>query len=170
MKLHYDIIPSPVGELSLVTAPSGAVRFVGFGTDTTWISRNGNELTRDSSAVAELRSQLQEYFAGERQRFNLVLQPKGTAFQLEVWRHLESIPYGETRSYGEVARAIGKPDSVRAVGTANGANPIAIIIPCHRVIGTNGSLVGYGGGLEKKKLLLELESVGTPSLFGAELS
>lgn len=170
MKLLYDIIPSPVGDLSLVAAPSGAIRFVGFGKDTAWISRQGNELTRDPSAVAELRSQLQEYFAGERQQFKLALEPKGTAFQLEVWKYLESIPYGETRSYGEVARAIGKPDSVRAVGTANGANPIAIIIPCHRVIGTNGSLVGYGGGLEKKKLLLELESVGTPSLFGAELS
>jgi len=101
--------------------------------------------------------QLREYFAGRRKRFSLPLHPSGTAFQRLVWKALETIPYGETRSYGEIAAAVGNPKASRAVGMANNRNPISIIVPCHRVIGSTGKLVGYGGGLEKKEFLLELE-------------
>lgn len=104
-------------------------------------------------AVAQLR----EYFAGERRDFDLPLAPRGSGFQERVWRELLKIPFGETRSYGDVARSIGRPAASRAVGAANGRNPIAIIVPCHRVIGANGTLTGYGGGLPTKKWLLEHE-------------
>ena len=102
--------------------------------------------------------QLQEYFAGTRKSFSIPLDLQGTDFQKKVWNVLLSIPYGETRSYSDIARAIGKPDAVRAVGAANGRNPLSIIVPCHRVIGQNGSLTGYAGGLEIKKMLLDLEN------------
>jgi methylated-DNA-[protein]-cysteine S-methyltransferase len=104
--------------------------------------------------------QLAAYFAGERTDFDLPLSPSGTPFQLSVWRALLSIPYGETISYRELARRIGNAKAVRAVGAANGRNPIPIIVPCHRVIGADGSLTGYGGGLPRKRLLLELEGAG----------
>jgi methylated-DNA-[protein]-cysteine S-methyltransferase len=106
----------------------------------------------------EAARQLRAYFAGRLWHFDLPLDPQGTEFQLRVWRALLGIPYGETRSYGAVAEAIGAPKSVRAVGAANGANPIPIIVPCHRVIGAGGQLTGYGGGLPLKKTLLELEA------------
>lgn len=101
--------------------------------------------------------QLKEYFAGQRTSFDLPLDPRGTEFQKRVWLELRKIPYGKTISYGEQARRIGKPRSSRAVGAANGKNPLGIIVPCHRVIGANGSLTGFGGGIENKKQLLELE-------------
>lgn len=101
---------------------------------------------------------MREYFDRRRTVFDLPLKPRGTEFQLRVWKALEQIPYGETRSYSEIARAIGSPDAVRAVGAANGRNPLPIVLPCHRVIGANGGLTGFGGGLPLKKLLLELES------------
>lgn len=107
--------------------------------------------------AAEAARQLQAYFAGELREFDLPLDLHGTDFQLRVWRELERIPYGETRSYSQIAAAIGAPQAVRAVGAANGANPIPIVVPCHRVIGAGGKLVGYGGGLPLKKRLLELE-------------
>jgi methylated-DNA-[protein]-cysteine S-methyltransferase len=107
--------------------------------------------------LLEAAQQLRAYFAGELREFRLPLDLRGTEFQLRVWRQLLTIPYGETRSYGEIARAMGAPNAVRAVGAANGANPIAIVVPCHRVIGSGGKLVGYGGGLPLKKRLLELE-------------
>jgi methylated-DNA-[protein]-cysteine S-methyltransferase len=107
--------------------------------------------------AAEAIRQLRAYFAGELRRFDLPLDMQGTGFQLRVWRELEAIPFGETRSYSQVAAAIGAHRAVRAVGAANGANPIPIIVPCHRVIGAAGALVGYGGGLPLKKRLLELE-------------
>ena len=103
--------------------------------------------------------QLKEYFAGERLEFNLPLNPEGTEFQQKVWKALTGIPYGETRSYGEIARAIGREKACRAVGMANHNNPISIIIPCHRVVGADGSLTGYGGGLDKKRFLLKLEGL-----------
>ena len=116
------------------------------------------------SAVAEapagnwpVAQQLFEYFSGKRQVFELDLAPRGTEFQLAVWNALVAIPYGDTISYAELARRIGKPSAVRAVGAANGANPIPVIIPCHRVIGSNGTLTGYGGGIERKQWLLALE-------------
>ncbi len=107
--------------------------------------------------AAEAVRQLQAYFAGNLRQFNLPLDMHGTDFQLRVWRELVRIPYGETRSYSQIAAAIGAPQAVRAVGAANGANPIPIVVPCHRVIGAGGKLVGYGGGLPLKKRLLELE-------------
>ena len=102
--------------------------------------------------------QLEEYFAGKRKSFDIPLAPKGTPFQLEVWRALQEIPYGATATYREIAIQIGRPNAVRAVGAANGANPIPIIIPCHRVIGSNGSLTGFGGGIDVKRALLAHES------------
>jgi len=105
------------------------------------------------SAAAEL----EEYFAGKRRRFSIDIAPQGTSFQLSVWRSLQRVPYGKTISYGQLARQVGNPKASRAVGAANGANPVPIIIPCHRVIGASGDLTGFGGGLEVKKYLLELE-------------
>ncbi|MCY1435576.1 Methylated-DNA--protein-cysteine methyltransferase [compost metagenome] len=105
----------------------------------------------------EVVRQLDEYFAGKRQTFDLPLAPRGTQFQREVWQALLEIPFGRTTCYAELAERIGRPKAMRAVGAANGANPIAVIIPCHRVIGRDGSLTGYGGGLERKELLLRLE-------------
>jgi O-6-methylguanine DNA methyltransferase len=113
-----------------------------------------------SEAVRQLRA----YFAGQLRQFDLPLNMRGTDFQLRVWRELESIPYGETRSYSQIAAAIKAPQAVRAVGAANGANPIPIIVPCHRVIGSSGKLVGYGGGLPLKKRLLALEGARALSL------
>jgi methylated-DNA-[protein]-cysteine S-methyltransferase len=111
----------------------------------------------ETKLLKKAGQQLQEYFAGRREIFDLPLAPKGTTFQLEVWRALQNIPYGETRSYKDIAAAVGNYKASRAVGMANHHNPIAIIIPCHRVIGSNGRLVGYGGGLDVKDYLLNLE-------------
>jgi methylated-DNA-[protein]-cysteine S-methyltransferase len=109
-----------------------------------------------------VRRQLEEYFAGSRQEFDLPLSPRGTPFERSVWEELRRIPFGETRSYADVARALGKPAATRAVGRANGANPIPIVVPCHRVIGSNGSLTGFGGGLDAKARLLEIEGLSLP--------
>ena len=113
---------------------------------------------RGDRQLDDVRRQLDEYFAGKRKTFDVRLAPSGTDFQLAVWRALQSIPYGETRSYSQIANRIGRPSAVRAVGAANGANPIPIIVPCHRVIGANGSLTGFGGGLPTKRFLLDLEA------------
>ena len=113
----------------------------------------------DKTALSDEVEQLQSYLAGDRQDFDMALAPKGTDFQEAVWQALLTIPYGHTLSYGELAERIGKPTAARAVGAANGANPIGIVIPCHRVIGADGSLTGYGGGLQNKKTLLELEGI-----------
>jgi methylated-DNA-[protein]-cysteine S-methyltransferase len=113
---------------------------------------------RDDSAFVEVRAQLGEYFHGERREFDVPLGLNGNDFELRVWEALRQIPYGETVSYGEIARRIGDPTAPRAVGLANGRNPIAVIVPCHRVIGADGSLTGYGGGLERKRFLLDLEA------------
>ncbi len=115
--------------------------------------------------IEETVSQLRAYFAGKLQTFDLPLDLRGTPFQKRVWAALLTIPYGQTRSYAEVARQVQAPDAVRAVGTANGSNPISIVVPCHRVINTGGKLGGYGGGLERKRALLDLEA-GRASLFG----
>jgi len=111
----------------------------------------------DDPLLRRAAHQLDEYFAGTLQTFDLPLRPQGTEFQQAVWKALQDIPYGETASYGELARKIGQPTASRAVGLANGRNPISIVIPCHRVVGANGSLVGYGGGVERKRTLLDLE-------------
>lgn len=120
---------------------------------------------RDDDALEDARVQLDEYFAGARTRFDLPVRPTGTAFQLAVWSALQEIPFGETRSYGDIARRIGRPDAVRAVGAANGNNPISIVVPCHRVIGSDGSLTGYGWGVERKSWLLEHERGRPARLF-----
>jgi len=149
----YVDIDSPVGPLRLV-ADDGGLRRIDFlktkvKVDASW--RN------DAAALKETLHQLRLYFAGELEEFDLVLAPEGTSFQLGVWHQLCKIPYGETISYGELAKRVGNPNASRAVGLANGSNPIPIIIPCHRVIGSNGKLTGYGGGLPIKEKLLALE-------------
>jgi len=151
----YTEIESPVGPLLLVADEAGLrqIHFV-----------NGRHPARPESSWEENRGplkatirQLRAYFAGELEEFDLPLAPEGTSFQLKVWKRLCGIPYGETISYGELARRIGNPNASRAVGLANGSNPIPIVIPCHRVIGSNGKLTGYGGGLPIKEKLLALE-------------
>jgi methylated-DNA-[protein]-cysteine S-methyltransferase len=112
---------------------------------------------RDDAALTDVTRQLDEYFAGTRQDFDLTVRLDGTPFQVEVWQQLRAIPYGETISYGELARRVHRPEAARAVGSANGQNPVAIVVPCHRVIGADGSLTGFGGGLEWKQRLLDLE-------------
>jgi methylated-DNA-[protein]-cysteine S-methyltransferase len=158
----YTTIDSPIGELLL--AGRDGVTFerlhMQAGRDGPFPVPAG--WRRDDDAFADARTQLREYFAGERHEFDVPLAPQGGAYQLRVWRALLEIPYGETTTYGELARRIGDPDGARSVGWANGSNPIAVIIPCHRVIGANGKLVGYGGGLENKRLLLDLEAGRLP--------
>ena len=142
-------IDSPLGPLAVTVADDGAVTRVGFGT---------GEVS-DDPRFATVASQLREYFAGERTDFDLPLRPDGgSPFEQCVWQALLEIPYGETASYGEIAARIGHPGKARAVGRANGRNPIAIVCPCHRVIGSDGSLTGYGGGLDNKRILLDLEA------------
>ena len=117
-----------------------------------------SQATQDDAAFVAVLGQLQGYFKGERRSFDVPLEPVGTAFQRQVWRALAEIPYGETTTYAAIARSIGNPNSVRAVGAANGKNPISIIVPCHRVVGADGTLTGYAGGLPNKRRLLELEA------------
>lgn len=152
----HTTIESPVGPLFLAGEERG-LRYVSFAA-----SRRAQKPRRDwiedRKPFAEVVRQLQAYFAGKLREFDVPLIFDGTEFQLLVWKSLRTIPYGETLSYGELARRIGRADSVRAVGAANGANPIPIIVPCHRVIGSNGDLTGFGGGLPIKKKLLALES------------
>jgi methylated-DNA-[protein]-cysteine S-methyltransferase len=118
-----------------------------------------DDAVRDDDALGHAAAQLEEYFAGERTRFDLPLSPVGTPFQLRVWAELREIPYGGTTTYGRIATDLGQPTASRAVGLANGRNPIAVIVPCHRVIGSDGSLTGFGGGLDRKRWLLEHEGV-----------
>ncbi len=154
----WGLIDSPVGAL-LTVVRDGVVLEVSYHRGEERSGVPGAE--RDDAACSFVRDQLDEYFAGERTAFDLDLEPHGTEFQLQVWGALASIPYGETASYGDIARAVGRPRAVRAVGGANNANPISIIVPCHRVIGSDGSLTGYGGGLEVKRALLALERGGS---------
>jgi methylated-DNA-[protein]-cysteine S-methyltransferase len=154
--VSYTKIESPVGKL-LLGADAQGLRVVSFESSkrATPVQPEWNE---DKAPFAEVIRQLQAYFDGELREFDLPLAPKGTEFQLRVWQSLRAIPYGETLSYAQLAQKIGNPKAVRAVGLANGSNPIPIIIPCHRVIGSDGSLTGFGGGLPTKKKLLALES------------
>ena len=152
----YTMIESPVGKLLLVADARG-LRVVSFesGRRAASVQPGWRE---DKAPFAEVIRQLRAYFDGELREFDLPLAPEGTEFQLRVWQSLRAIPYGETLSYAQLAQKIGNPKAVRAVGLANGSNPIPIIIPCHRVIGSDGSLTGFGGGLPNKKKLLALES------------
>ena len=122
------------------------------------LSLGRREAPGEGFVLHKTKQQLTEYFEGKRKTFDLPLSLKGTPFQLECWNALQRIPYGATATYGEIARSIGRPAAVRAVGAANGANPIPIIVPCHRVIGSNGSLTGFGGGIDMKRWLLDFES------------
>ena len=151
----YSQIESPVGPL-LLAADDAGLRQILFANGR-HPARPESSWKRDPAPLQETIRQLHAYFAGELEQFDLPLAPEGTPFQLEVWRRLCHIPYGETISYGELARRIGNPKASRAVGLANGSNPIPIVIPCHRVIGSNGKLTGYGGGLPIKEKLLALE-------------
>ena len=149
----YTSMDSPIGELTL-TGDGRALTGV-------YMERPGGpnpEWMRDDDGLAEARRQMEAYFAGALTSFDLPLAPRGTPFQEQVWGALRSIPYGKTASYRDIAVQVGNPTAVRAVGAANGRNPIAIIVPCHRVIGADGSLTGYGGGMERKRWLLDLEA------------
>ncbi len=154
---HWTVVDSPIGPL-VVTADADGVTGVWMDAPAWWIDDGPPGARRDDAALADVRRQLEEYFAGERRVFDLPLNPSGTPFQLRVWAALREIPYGEVRSYGDLAARIGSPGSARAVGLANGRNPIPVIVPCHRVIGASGALTGYGGGLERKQFLLGLEA------------
>jgi methylated-DNA-[protein]-cysteine S-methyltransferase len=155
-ELSYAWYDSPIGRLLLAGTHAG-LNYVGFSSGKHAVSVSPH-WTKDRSVFEAVIFQLDEYFAGQRKAFSLQLVPEGTDFQRAVWSELQNIPYGETISYKDLAHRIGKPKAVRAVGAANGANPIPIIIPCHRVIGHDGSLTGFGGGLPLKQRLLELES------------
>lgn len=157
MQLSYQFLDSPVGQLKLVAHETALVAVL-------WENENPNRV-RLAALVEDLQhpillktaQQLNEYFAGKRQQFDLPLDFEGTAFQQQVWQALLTIPFGETRSYKQIAEQIGNVKAVRAVGAANGKNPISIIAPCHRVIGSGGKLVGFAGGLDNKEILLKLE-------------
>ncbi len=153
--IRYDILPTRCGDLLVAIDERGLVH-VDFVAGLRPLP-DMRDWLQDGEALAPFLAEFEAYFAGRLQRFTLPLAARGTAFQQAVWRALCDIPYGETRSYGDIARAIGKPSAVRAVGAANGRNPLSIIIPCHRVIGQNGSLTGYAGGLPIKQALLTLE-------------
>ena len=164
MQLFFTEMDSPVGVLKLVAYDQALVAVM-------WENENPKRVRLatllqqdDHPILCKTKQQLQEYFAGQRQQFDLPLDFEGTAFQQSVWQALLEIPFGETRSYKQIAEQVGNVKAVRAVGAANGKNPISIIAPCHRVVGANGKLVGFAGGLDNKAILLELES----SLLKAE--
>jgi methylated-DNA-[protein]-cysteine S-methyltransferase len=181
MKTYYDVMDSPIGKLTILSNGAsltglymdwetggrgdGEGERVGDG-ETGSLGDKGTDWIRDSenAVIMQASRQVTLYFSGELKEFDIPIAPEGTPFQKCVWNELLKIPYGHTVSYGELARRIGNPNGSRAVGLANGRNPISIIVPCHRVIGANGKLVGYGGGLERKARLLELEK-GSGLLF-----
>ena len=157
MAYQYKLMPSPVGELTLV-ARDGKLNAILWEVERANRVRLGELIEADDSPVLlETERQLQEYFTGKRNHFELELDFTGTDFQKQVWQALLTIPFGETRSYSQIAQQIGNPKAVRAVGAANGRNPISIIAPCHRVIGASGGLTGFAGGLAAKQYLLTLE-------------
>ncbi|WP_180124352.1 methylated-DNA--[protein]-cysteine S-methyltransferase [Acinetobacter sp. YH12097] len=159
MQLSYQFLDSPVGQLKLVAHETALVAVL-------WENENPNRVRlaalvedRQHPILLKTAQQLNEYFAGKRQQFDLPLDFEGTEFQQQVWQALLTIPFGETRSYKQIAEQIGNVKAVRAVGAANGKNPISIIAPCHRVVGVNGKLVGFAGGLENKEILLKIEKL-----------
>ena len=149
--MYRDYLDTPIGMLEICASEQGVthVKFDATATDPVQVSA----ITQDC------RQQLEEYFAGQRRHFDLPLAPKGTDFQQSIWHQLSQIPFGETSSYGDIARAVNNPKAVRAVGAANGRNPLPIVVPCHRVIGSNGTLTGFAGGLNVKAWLLNHEGV-----------
>lgn len=161
IEANYYTYPSDIGELVIVEAQGNIIAVQLEESETLKQHATHNE----TPVIATGARQLNEYIGGNRREFDLPLLPQGTPFQLSVWKALLDIPYGETRSYRDIAIAIGNPKAVRAVGMANNRNPISFIIPCHRVIGADGSLVGYGGGLPLKKRLLEMEQAVAENRF-----
>jgi methylated-DNA-[protein]-cysteine S-methyltransferase len=162
MRLYRSTIPSPVGDLTLVASDAG-LRAVMFhadeNVDRVRIGRDGTDVVDDPDhpVIHQAATELAEYFAGDRTDFDVAVDAVGTEFQRTAWTALRAIPFGATASYAQQARRIGKPSAVRAVGAANGRNPVAIIVPCHRVVGSNGALVGFGGGVDRKAWLLDHE-------------
>ena len=157
MQLVYMYMESPVGALKLVAHDQALVAVMWDNEDHKRVRLAELIENIQHPLLLKVKQQLEQYFAGQRQQFNLPLDFQGTDFQQQVWRALLTIPYGETRSYKDIALQIGNEKAVRAVGVANGRNPISIIAPCHRVIGSGGALVGFAGGLDKKQILLSLE-------------
>ena len=155
MSRTHTVVPSPIGPLTVVRDEDGAL--VRLAMSPPGALEAGALGERDDAGFEDVARQLAEYFAGERTAFDLPVRPVGSPFELAVWGQLTRIPYGETRSYGYVAEAVGEPSGAQAVGAANGRNPIAVVVPCHRVIGADGRLVGFGGGLPRKRFLLDLE-------------
>lgn len=157
MTYAYRTMASPVGELTLVASEHGLAAVLWENDDPKRVRLEPRVERQDHPVLDEAGQQLGEYFAGQREAFDLPLDFKGTDFQKSVWAALLTIPFGETRSYADIAGQIGKPSACRAVGAANGRNPISIIAPCHRVVGANGALTGFAGGLDAKRYLLGLE-------------
>ena len=157
MKTYFSRMDSPIGELLLVSDGTSLTQLLMLN-QKYYGSETQEDWQRDDAIFRVAREQLIAYFAGELRTFDLPLAPAGTAFQRKVWQALQDIPYGQTESYGALAKRINSPKASRAVGMANGHNPISIIVPCHRVIGANGSLTGYGGGIERKRWLLAHEN------------
>ncbi|MEM7309230.1 MAG: methylated-DNA--[protein]-cysteine S-methyltransferase [Planctomycetota bacterium] len=163
MKIYAHVFDSPIAPVLVAVDEAGAVKhldFVGRRTKEELLARmrkGGRTVVWEAAPCAEVQKQVEEYFRGERTAFELDLAGDGTEFQRSVWSALLEIPFGETTSYGELARRLGKPNASRAVGRANGTNPISLCVPCHRVIGADGSLTGYGGGLPTKRALLDFE-------------
>ena len=150
---------SPVGRLTLIANREGLAAILWEDDDPLRVRIGPGAEDAAHPVLREAQTQLEEYFAGRRRTFSVALAPVGTPFQQQVWQELRAIPFGETRSYGELARRIGRPTAMRAVGAANGRNPLSIIVPCHRVIGTSGKLTGFAGGLAAKATLLRLEGM-----------
>jgi len=155
----FTVIPSPVGPLTLIGTDRALTAVLFDGDD---IVAASPHLEPAEESFADATEQFAAYFAGELRDFDLALDPHGTDFQRRVWAELLAIPYGETRTYGQLAANLGSPGASRAVGLANGSNPLSIVVPCHRVIGSTGKLTGYAGGMDRKRLLLDLEAGITP--------
>lgn len=161
MDLRYKTIASPVGQLKLVASDSGLVAILWQNDGPRRVRLSGLIEDQAHPGLLLTERQLGEYFAGKRDHFSVSLDMRGTTFQKAVWRALLAIPFGETRTYGQIAAGLGNPKATRAVGAANGRNPISIIVPCHRVVGSSGKLTGFAGGLETKERLLQLERSGS---------
>jgi methylated-DNA-[protein]-cysteine S-methyltransferase len=159
MKYYYKYMKTPVGKLTLIANDKALCAILWDKDDATRVKVNPDILQNDHPVLVQTEKQIKEYFLGARLKFTIKLDPIGTKFQKQVWSELKNIPYGKTLSYGEIALKIGNPKASRAVGAANGKNPLSIILPCHRVIGSSGKLTGFAGGLDVKSFLLDLESV-----------
>ncbi|MEO6992509.1 MAG: methylated-DNA--[protein]-cysteine S-methyltransferase [Lacunisphaera sp.] len=164
MTFYYDTFSTPTGAFSVAVNDAGALVATAFGSRKNLLNRmtSGHSLVRDESKIRRARQQVSDYFSGKRKTFDLPLAPNGTAFQQIIWSALQKIPFGETRSYGELATSVKRAGAARAVGRANATNPLCLIVPCHRVIGANGSLTGFAFGNDIKKKLLVHEGAIKP--------